>query len=105
MSLSVILDPEAKTEYVEGYDYFESRRTGLGDEFAEAVEFVLDRISANPKLFRIVLSNFRCGVVQGFPYCVYYRGGTIAHPCAFDFSHQPKSQDLAVAYLIRGFKK
>ena len=92
MSLSVILDPEAKTEYVEGYDDFESRRTGLGDEFAEAVEFVLDRI-------------FRCGVVQGFPYCVYYRGGTIAHPCAFDFSHQPKSQDLAVAYLIRGFKK
>ena len=73
MSLSVILDPEAKTEYVEGYDYFQSRRTGLGDEFAEAVEFVLDRIRANPKLFRIVLSNFRCGVVQGFPYCVYYR--------------------------------
>ena len=34
MNLPVILYPEAKVEYDEGYDYYELRRAGLGDEFA-----------------------------------------------------------------------
>jgi len=37
LSLPVILDPEARAEFDEGYDYYEGRRAGLGESFADAV--------------------------------------------------------------------
>ena len=41
MSLPVILDPEAQAEFDEGYDFYEGRRSGLGERFG-AVQVVLD---------------------------------------------------------------
>ena len=73
MNLPVILDPEAKDEFDEAYDFYESRRDGLGELFANAVQVVLDRISYNPRMHGIVVRNVRRGVVRGYPYCVYYR--------------------------------
>ena len=54
MSLPVVIDPEAQDEFDEAYDYYEGRRAGLGEAFADAVQVVLDRI----------------GIM---PHCVYYR--------------------------------
>jgi hypothetical protein len=44
MSLPVILDPEAQAEFDSAYDFYEGRRAGLGDRFADAIEVVLRRI-------------------------------------------------------------
>lgn len=71
--LPVILDPEARDEFNEGYDLYESRRAGLGESFADAVQVVLDRIAVMPQLYRIVFGDIRRAVVRGIPYCVYYR--------------------------------
>jgi plasmid stabilization system protein ParE len=73
MKRPVILDPEARSEFDEAYDFYESRRTGLGEQFSDAVQTVLDRISANPKTHGVVVGHVRRGVVRGYPYCVYYR--------------------------------
>ena len=73
MSLPVILDPEAQAEFDEGYDFYEGRRPGLGERFADAVQVVLDRIAGQPRLHATVFGDVRKAVVQGFPYCVYYR--------------------------------
>lgn len=73
MSLPVVLDPEARAEFDEGYDFYEGRRAGLGEAFADAVQAVLDRIGLNPKLHAAVFGDIRRAVVRGFPYCVYYR--------------------------------
>ena len=73
VSLPVILDPEARDEFDEGYDYYESRRAGSGESFADAVQIVLDRIGEMPQLHRAVFGKVRRAVIQGFPYCVYYR--------------------------------
>ncbi len=40
MSFPVVLDPEARAEFDEGYDFYESRRAGLGERFADAVQVV-----------------------------------------------------------------
>jgi len=37
LSLPIILDPEARDEFDEGYDFYEGRRAGLGEVFAAAV--------------------------------------------------------------------
>jgi toxin ParE1/3/4 len=73
MSLPVVLDPEAQAEFDEGYDFYEGRKAGLGETFADAVQVVLDRISANPLIHQVVFGTVRRGVVKGFPYCLYYR--------------------------------
>ena len=73
LSLPVLLDPEARDEFDEGYDHYESRRTGLGESFADAVQDVLDRIGGMPQLHRAVFDDIRRATVRGFPYCVYYR--------------------------------
>jgi len=73
LSLPVILDPEARDEFDEGYDYYEGRREGLGESFADAVQLTLNRIGGMPQLHRAVFGDVRRAVVHGFPYCVYYR--------------------------------
>jgi toxin ParE1/3/4 len=72
MSLSVILDPEARTEFDEAYDWYEGQRSGLGEKFAEAVQRVLDRIAVLPQMHGKVFGEVRKALVSGFPYCVYY---------------------------------
>lgn len=73
VSLPVILDPEARAEFDESYDWYEQRRSGHGDVFAEAIRRVFDRISSMPRMHAQVLGDVRKAVVRAFPYCVYYR--------------------------------
>ena len=73
MSLTVILDPEARAEFDDGYDYYESQRAGLGERLAGAVQVVLLRIGVTPRLHQVVFGDVRRSIVRGFPYCVYYR--------------------------------
>jgi toxin ParE1/3/4 len=73
MSLTVILDPEAQAEFNEAYDYYESRRAGLGEAFADEVQAVMDRIGKMPRMLQTVFQDIRREVVRGYPYCVYYR--------------------------------
>jgi plasmid stabilization system protein ParE len=73
MSLPVVLRDEAQTEFDEAFDHYEGQRPGLGIQFAERVQDVFDRISANPQLHAVVLGDVRKAVVSRFPYCVYYR--------------------------------
>jgi plasmid stabilization system protein ParE len=73
MSLPVELDPEARDEFDEGYDFYEQRPPGAGEAFADAVQSVLDRISIAPRAHQTVFGDVRRAVVRGFPWCVYYR--------------------------------
>ena len=72
MSLPVVLEPEAQAEFDDGYDFYAARRVRLGRAFADAVEDVLRRIGATPKMHAVVRGDARKAVVPGFPYCVYY---------------------------------
>ena len=73
MSSIIVLDPEAELDYEEGYNFYESRRLDLGEEFADAVEVVFDRIASTPKFYPIAYRHTRRGGVLGSPYCVYYQ--------------------------------
>lgn len=68
LSLPVILDPEARGEFDRGHDYYEGRRAGLGESFADAVQLAPDRIGVMPQLHRAVFGDIRRAVVRGFPY-------------------------------------
>jgi plasmid stabilization system protein ParE len=74
VSLPIIFLPEARAEFDDAYDWYESQRAGLGEAFADQVQRVLDRIIAvTPRMHAAVLGDVRKAVVARFPYCVYYR--------------------------------
>jgi plasmid stabilization system protein ParE len=73
MSLPVVLRDEAQAEFDEAFDHYEGLRAGLGIDFVARVQYVFDRISANPRSHAVVFADVRKAVVRQFPYCVYYR--------------------------------
>jgi len=76
MSLPIIFRRVARREFDDAADWYEQRRAGLGAQFVAAVQRVLDQAAANPRRYPEVLGDVREGVVQGFPYCVYYQEET-----------------------------
>lgn len=73
MTLPVVLRDEAREEFDEAFDFYESRRAGLGVDFVSRVQQVFDRIAANPQIHATVFADIRKAVVRRFPYSVFYR--------------------------------
>jgi toxin ParE1/3/4 len=73
MSLPVVLRPEAQADLLAARDWYEQRRPGLGEAFADAVEQLLARIQAMPQLYRIAGQDVRWGKVRKYPYVIYFR--------------------------------
>ena len=69
-----------------------TRRSGLGDAFADAIAEVLQRIGSMPRLHGKVFGEVRKAVVRGYPYCVYYReeASQIRVIAVFHTSRDPK---------------
>jgi plasmid stabilization system protein ParE len=76
VSLPVVFDPEARTEFDEAYDWYEGQAAGRGDRFAEAIREVIERIGTMPRIHATVRGDTRRAVVRGFPDCVFYREET-----------------------------
>lgn len=73
MSLPLQLDPEALEEYDDAHDYFDAQRRGLAQAFEDEIEKVFRLIARFPRMHTEVYRGVRRGIVDRFPYCVYYR--------------------------------
>jgi plasmid stabilization system protein ParE len=73
MSHPLIIRPEAEQDMIEGRDWYEGQREGLGIEFLTAVEDVFDRIREMPEMYPLEYKSVRRVGVTRFPYVVYYR--------------------------------
>ena len=73
MSKNIIFRAISDAEFIESAAWYEDQRQGLGAEFIERVENVLDNIAENPQLYPVVFRDIREAFVSKFPYCVYYR--------------------------------
>ncbi len=92
MKPTLVIDPEAKFEFDEAYDFYQNRRVSLGEGFAGAIKTTLRGILAHPKRHPVVLRAIRRGRVIGFPFVVYYRieNSTIRVVSIFHTSRDPK---------------
>jgi toxin ParE1/3/4 len=91
MSRPITFRRQARREFDDAADWYEQRRAGLGARFVDAVQRVLDQAAANPQRYPEVFGDVREGVVQGFPFCVYYRAesGQIVVLAVFHTSRDP----------------
>ncbi len=67
MAFPYRLNQQAHEEYIEAYEWYEEKQSGLGNLFMESVEKRLQQISEHPKYFGRRKSNrFREAKVEHF---------------------------------------
>ena len=64
--------PPARAEFDEATMFYEGRESGLGTDFARAVERTIQRICDGPDTFAFLEDRFRFCPVSKFPYNVIY---------------------------------
>jgi len=73
MNYVLAFRPEVRDELNEAYNWYESQQPGLGDEFLNCVNKILNQICLMPKSYAVVYRDIRRAVMRRFPYAVYYR--------------------------------
>ncbi|HEV8264247.1 MAG TPA: type II toxin-antitoxin system RelE/ParE family toxin [Gemmatimonadales bacterium] len=68
----MLLEPEARADLAEAFDWYENQRLGLGSEFLAEVARVLESIERNPQEYGIIQGQTRRALVRRFPYAVFY---------------------------------
>ena len=93
MSRPLVYRRPARREFDEAADWYEQQKAGLGVKFTAAVQDVLDEAAANPRRYPEVFGDVREGIVNGFPYCVYYReaGGSLLIVAIFHTARDPST--------------
>ena len=64
--------PEAEEDIKEAFQYYEECSEGLGSDFLLSVDAIFSLIQRNPEICQKVHKDIRRGLLQRFPYGVFY---------------------------------
>jgi toxin ParE1/3/4 len=73
VALAVVFRPQAEDEALDVRQWYESKRLGLGREFAEELNRIVERTATGPLHFPRVHGETRRAVLSRFPYPAYFR--------------------------------
>jgi len=65
--------PEVEEDAIIGYEWYEEKSSGLGEEFLRMFYAIANDIARNPLLYQKVHGDFRRCLIRRFPYAVYFR--------------------------------
>ena len=68
---ALIRHPLLRLDLQEAYDWYESRRSGLGEEFLTSVDACVAGIRRRPEMYAVVHAGFRRAMLRRFPYAVF----------------------------------
>jgi plasmid stabilization system protein ParE len=71
--VNLLVRPDAATDIEQAHVWYESQRSGLGDEFLDAVLAVFGMLEDSPQRYRVVYRDTRRANLRRFPYGVFYR--------------------------------
>jgi plasmid stabilization system protein ParE len=69
---SLTILPEAEVDVSDAAAWHEERWTGLGDEFLDELDVVLQRVIKSPLQFPKIQHTVRRALLRRFPYSVYF---------------------------------
>ena len=73
MTRRAALGLRAKKDVANAFEWYESQRPGLGEEFEQAVDETIQLLRILPELGHVVHGEIRRVSVRRFPYALYYR--------------------------------
>ena len=66
-----LLHPLALQDIIEAYDWYESSKTGLGEEFAATIKKIIDEIIRHPQTYISKYNvSYREAIIKKFPYVI-----------------------------------
>ncbi len=68
----LVFHPDAVQDAREAIDYYESKRSGLGNDFRSELDAALSRIRQNPQRFAVADAGIRICLLHRFPFSVYF---------------------------------
>ncbi len=89
--MSLIFHKAAREELKEATEYYEGRREGLGEEFAEEAKNALARVQSHPEAWTLLAEGVQCCRLKRFPYGAIYtlRGDDIYVVAIMDLRRKP----------------
>lgn len=72
MSKRLLFRPEARLDIEDAIGWYEDQQPGLGRRLAAELTSLLDRVRTTPLQFPIVGKGVRRGLLNRFPYAVYF---------------------------------
>lgn len=71
--MTVRFRSEAASDVLLAREWYDGQRLGLGDDFVQSLEQVVDLVSELPDAFPEIAVGLRRALLGRFPYAVYYR--------------------------------
>lgn len=75
MKYEVIIDTDANNDLTDIALWHEEQRIGLGIEFTEQFDYIVDNLSDNPKMYKKYYLHFHKALLNQFQYAMYYSTG------------------------------
>ena len=72
MTYSLRFSVEVEDDARSTHDWYEEKRSGLGEEFLEAFLDAARGIPGNPELYEEIGDGYRRRLLHRFPYVIYY---------------------------------
>lgn len=73
MNRRVIIRPKAEADLQNARSWYESQRTGLGDELLDEVRHAVHLLESDPERRPFYYRDFRRLLTRRFPYKLFYR--------------------------------
>jgi plasmid stabilization system protein ParE len=72
MSHKLTIPKAPEADLAEAYQWYESQRKGLGEDFLLCVDDALAKIARNPKVYAKVYKEIRRASLKRFPFAVFF---------------------------------
>jgi len=69
---TIVIEPQASLDIEGAARWYEAQLTGLGVEFILEVDFAIEKIQNNPKLYLQSYLSARRALLRRFPYAIYF---------------------------------
>ena len=92
MPYQLRISSAAETDIREAYEYYETCRQGLGQDFILCIEASLNKITKNPNRYPVVHKNIHRILVKRFPFGIFFvlKENTIAVLAVMHGSRNPR---------------
>jgi toxin ParE1/3/4 len=71
MIYKVVFEPSAILDIQDAIDYYDSKKTGLGEYFYQVVDEHIETLAKNP-FFQIRYKDYHCFPIRKFPFILLY---------------------------------
>lgn len=72
MDYELLIRPEARTDLLDAFHWYQEQRSGLGFDFKLCVDEVLSKLQKRPTIYNKVHHDIRRAVIKRFPFGVFY---------------------------------